>query len=833
MKLLKYFTILAAAAGIMSACTSDLEQVQTLPADQVVAPVLHDLESDEIVITPKTLINKFAMSWDAAYFGDKIVPSYSIEIAKADSDVWASIAVGITATEVELTYEQINLAAIDGLALPIEVAAATQIRIGATVGNSYQTFYSEAKALTVTPSSMEKTYNMIYMPGSYQGWAPADAATKFQVLYEFAGNGVFEGIADLGEPDEARQWKFTRDANWDFDWGIAKGETPEAEAKEVTLINNDGGDRDNINIYTAKRFYHFTMDTNTGLLKHNYSFNQIGVVGELNGWGGDEVMAFNAAKRRFYVDIENFSGEFKFRADAAWDMNWGGAAFGIEGDNLKVAEAGNYRVYLYLSNSAEMSYELNADMYGKEEPTGAQTPEEPEEPQPEENVYGLVGTHNEWGGTADTVLAAHNGDWVAAKGFELVADNQFKIRVNSDWAVNYGAEGEVEPFVLAAGETYTLVSGGKNMNLPAGAYDVYFNTVSFEFVALAAGSADPTLPSDAKAVKFYADVTATGWTNCNIYGWGDLGDYGGAWPGTALTTESVDGKEYYTFSFDVEAFGKTVNVIFNNGAEQTLDITNVVLDKDYIFTLTEKDGAGKWVVTLNGEAPAPKPEDPANDTWGLMGDFEGNNWSNEIALVAEGGLYVAQDVVFANANNEGLVFKVRKNGSWDTSYGVAGTAAFELGAAIALDGGNNVAINGEAGVKYDVYFDAAAMKIWVMADGQAPAVSATWGLMGDFEGNNWSNEIALVAEGGLYVAQDVVFANANNEGLVFKVRKNGSWDTSYGVAGTAAFELGAAIALDGGNNVAINGEAGAKYDFYFDATAMKIWVMADGQTPTI
>ena len=105
--------------------------------------------------------------------------------------------------------------------------------------------------------------------------------------------------------------------------------------------------------------------------------------------------------------------------------------------------------------------------------------------------------------------------------------------------------------------------------------------------------------------------------------------------------------------------------------------------------------------------------------------------------------------------------------------------------------------------------------------------------MGDFEGNNWSTDIALVADGDFLVAQDVVFANANNEGLVFKVRKNGSWDTSYGVAGSDAFELGTAIALDGGNNVAINGEAGVKYDVYFDATAMKIWVMADGQTPTI
>ena len=724
MKLLKYFTILAAAAGIMSACTTDLEQVQTLPTDQVVAPVLHDFESDEVVITSKTLINKFAMSWDAAYFGDNIVPSYSIQIAKADTDVWASIAVGITATEVELTYEQINLAAIEGLALPIEVAAATQIRIGATVGNSYQTFYSEAKALTVTPSSMEKTYNMIYMPGSYQGWAPADAATKFQVLYEFAGNGVFEGIADLGEPDEARQWKFTRDANWDFDWGIAKDDTPEAEAKEVTLINNDGGDRDNINIYTAKRFYHFTMDTNTGLLKHNYSFNQIGVVGELNGWGGDEVMTFNAAKRRFYVDIENFSGEFKFRADAAWDMNWGGAAFGIEGDNLKVAETGNYRVYLYLSNSAEMSYELNADMYGKEEPTGAQTPEEPEEPQPTETVYGLVGTHNEWGGTADTVLAAHNGDWVAAKGFELVADNQFKIRVNSDWAVNYGAEGDVEPFVLAAGETYTLVSGGKNMNLPAGAYDVYFNTVSFEFVALAAGSADPTLPSDAKAVKIYGDVTATGWTNCNAWIWdADGNNYtGGNWPGLALETAEVDGKTYYVFNADASMYGKTVSVIFNNGTEQTVDITGVVLDKDVVITLTEKDGAGKWVATVDGETPAPEPE-PAVKEYGLVGSINGWGSSSDVKFEDMGnGGYKLLNQALTTADE----FKVRLYGKWvDTdNYGAPKDApALVINEAFTLEnsgGSGNLKVTADG--TYDLYFYPADLKLFVMESGKTPAL---------------------------------------------------------------------------------------------------------------
>ena len=718
MKILKYFTILAAAVGLMSACTSDLEQVQTLPADQVVAPVLNDLESNEIVITSKTLINTFKMSWEPAYFGDNIVPSYSILIARADSEDWTSIAVGITTTEVVLTYEQINLAATEGLGLPIEVATDTKVRVGATIGSSYQAFYSESKALTVTPSSMEKTYNMIYMPGSYQGWSPEDAATKFQVLYEFTGNGVFEGIADLGEPDEARQWKFTRDANWNFDWGIAKGETPEAEAKEVTLINNDGGDRDNISIYTAKRFYHFTMDTNTGLLKHNYSFNQVGVVGELNGWGGDEVMEFNAAKRRFYVDIENFSGEFKFRADAAWDMNWGGGAFGIEGDNLKVEEAGNYRVYLYLSNSAEQYYELNADMYGKEEPTGGQITDDPE-PTPTEDVYGLVGTHNGWG-SGDTVLAAHNGDWLAAKGFECAEGNEFKIRVNEDWAVNYGGDSDADGlFAITAGEKYTLVSGGKNLTVAAGSYDVYFNKTSFEFIAVVAGSTDPTLPSDAKAVKLYADVTATGWTNCNIYGWGDLGDYGGGWPGTALTTETVDGKEYYTFSFGVEAFGKTVNIIFNNGSEQTVDITNVVLDKDFIFTLTEKDGSGKWLVTLNGEAPV-TPEPPTELVYGLVGTINGWGGSADIAFEAIGdGGYKLLGQVLTTADE----VKIRANNEWNdaANYGLEAAGTLEVNAANPLVcGGGSANMKVVADGTYDLYFYPAELTLYCMEAGQVP-----------------------------------------------------------------------------------------------------------------
>ncbi len=118
------------------------------------------------------------------------------------------------------------------------------------------------------------------------------------------------------------------------------------------------------------------------------------------------------------------------------------------------------------------------------------------------------------------------------------------------------------------------------------------------------------------------------------------------------------------------------------------------------------------------ENPDPEPE-PSADTYGLMGDFENNNWTTDIPLVEDGDYLVAQDVVFANANNEGLAFKVRKNASWDVSYGADGST-YDLHSEIALTGGSNVFVNGEVGVKYDFYFTVEPMKIWVMTDGAKP-----------------------------------------------------------------------------------------------------------------
>ena len=840
MKFLKYIMSLIAVVSLSAACTTDLEQVQILPLDQVTKPVLEDLDFEEIVITSKNMGEKVSFAWSKADFGAQVVVNYSLAARNAGNEVLISSTGDLT---MEVTYEAINsamaLAVKDGgLGLVPEIAADVELYIVAAVGN--QRVESNAFTVSITPTSAEKVYPMIYMPGSYQGWNPADAATKFQVLYEFAGGGVFEGIADFGASnDTAREWKFTKEANWNFDWGVKKDEAQEAEAAELTLINNDGGDRDNIKAYTAKRFYHFTLDTNSGVLKHNYSFDQVGVVGAFTGWadGQDKVMEFNAAKRRFWVDIENFSGEFKFRTDGSWTKNWGGGAFGEEGDNLNCAEAGNYRVYLYLSNSAEMMYELNADMYGQTEPVGGQTPETPDTPdtpdtpaEKEPNRWGLVGTITGWGEKPDFYMDEVGADLYVRRGVALTTDDSFKIRFNDEWndAKNYGLEtaGVVE---LNVGFAVITSGGSGDMKVPAdGTYDVYFSLAEEKVWVMTEGQ----VPSDItlKAVKLYVDVTATGWENCNIWAWDSAANYsGGTWPGQALTLE--DGK--YVWTAPAEVTGKTISVIFNNGTSQTADITGVVMDKDHTFVLN-----ADLSYTMDGQTPS-EPEGPTKEPnrWGVVGTITG--WGAQPDLYMD---EVATDV-FARkgvALTTDDSFKIRFNDEWNDAknYGLesAGVVELNVGFSVITSGGSGD-MKVPADGTYDIYFSLADAKVWVMTEGQIPSdldltpASISYGLVGTI--NDWNApdvKFEPIGDGGYkLLGQPLTTADW------VKIRANEEWNNAenYGLSVKGVLTTNAANTLIcGGGSGDMAVAADGTYDFYFYPAELTLYVMEAGVTPT-
>ena len=90
MKLVKYFSLIIAAAFCFSACETDLEKIQTLPDTEVVGPVLHSVDNTEINITSDNGATKLVLEWDKADFGEGIIFSYNLYFTYGDIELFVN-----------------------------------------------------------------------------------------------------------------------------------------------------------------------------------------------------------------------------------------------------------------------------------------------------------------------------------------------------------------------------------------------------------------------------------------------------------------------------------------------------------------------------------------------------------------------------------------------------------------------------------------------------------------------------------------------------------------------------------------------------------------------
>lgn len=820
------YSIIALTGLAFASCTQEHIDVQYNP-ENAVAPTLGAIEGCELSDGGADIV----VEYTKADFGVATANAHNLYISKSEdmADMKKAKAAFADAT-ITLTQSDLNVVALDF------AEAGTEVDLYFAVVANLNTDKGAAVAGTDLMSNVVKAtfksyvadvlptekFEKVWVIGNYCGWSHDNT----QFLFDYNATGTtFTGIVDFADAEGVSLantgFKLTGIAGWDdsCNWGEETKATEVDEPASIQLIT--GGGSQDIMRY-AKRFYAFEFDNTTLVLKKAWGADQIGIIGLNGDWNNDIVMEYNAKWTRFYADIEVAEAtEMKFRADAAWDINWGVDCV-MGGDNIPVA-AGQYRVYF---NPVTGLIEFNAKNFGTEEDTGAgaDTPEVPEGPVTEPDRWGVVGTITGWGNEADLYMSEVGENLFVRNGVTVTADDQFKIRFNNDWAVNYGAAGDVEPFAVTVGEELVLAAGGKNLSAPAGTYDIYFNIVDFKIWVMNEGETPGGV--EVKTVKIYGDVSATGWTNCNAWIWDDGGaNYtGGTWPGLALETAEVDGKTYYVFNCAPEMIGKTVSVIFNNGSEQTVDIKGVELNDDVVITLTEKDDAGKWLANVNGEAPV-TPEPPAETTYGLIGDF--NGWGDDVDLVARGdGWYVTEAL---NIPAEGKLL-IRLNDAWDEKYGNADGSKLVIGENTLTYGGADMWI--DAG-DYDFYFNPAASKLILAAAGASdPTAGAdTWTIKGDVNGTQWGSDVATELVNGLYVAKNVTFQDSWNEGANFKVLKNGTW---MGSTAGGTHEVGAAIAVsDGGGNITMNVTLDTPYDIYIDGANLNVYVVEAGATPAI
>lgn len=508
MKIKRYAMMLAAAAGLFTAC-QDLEQVQTYAPEDVVAPVLHALP-EELVITAENMGESLVFTWDAADFGIRTQINYALEASCGDGEPQVLLA-DLTGTSTEQPYESLNTKLVYDVEVPTDTPSTVNFYISATIGTDHAKYYSEPVAVTVTATKAERVYPTVWVIGDYCGWSHDNA----QYLFSFADDEIhYEGVVDFGEK-AANGFKLTGIAGWDdsCNWGTdGNAAAPEAEAASITLISSGGSG--NITAY-SQRFYRFAFDRSTLTLTKNLSFSQLGIVGDAVGsWDNDVVMEFDPATQRFWADVTLTAGEMKFRLDGAWTTSFGSATEGMldSGDNIKVP-AGNYRIYVNLNNSAAMTYELNTEDYGKTEGGGEGEGEEPEKAA--WYIHGQTVATPDWGGTPMESASGNIAAYRAA-GVEVAANSQFLFKSGdeSQWiGADASLAGSDGMYTCTIGTAFAVSANKVNAVITeAGTYDYWLLPEAGRAYVMAAG------------VK--PEYVAETWGLVGtISGWGDLGDF--------------------------------------------------------------------------------------------------------------------------------------------------------------------------------------------------------------------------------------------------------------------------------------------------------------------
>lgn len=177
------------------------------------------------------------------------------------------------------------------------------------------------------------TYELLNVPGGYQGWNETDDATA---LAKKGDANVYEGFLYFAE---ATEFKFAL-GDWANSYGA--GGTP-------GTLDPAGG-----NIMAPNPgFYRITA--NLDALTYTIELVQFGLIGSSTpgGWDNDTDMTYDVESGAWTLSVSLTAGEIKFRANDDWALNYGddGADGLLEanGGNIAVARDGTYEIKLYLN----------------------------------------------------------------------------------------------------------------------------------------------------------------------------------------------------------------------------------------------------------------------------------------------------------------------------------------------------------------------------------------------------------------------------------------------------------------------------------------------------
>ena len=345
MKFLKYFS-LAAVALLAFSCQKE-DKTFAAPAEEVGNPILNP--HADVVVDETTLGNNVTFTWSEVDYGYHAQVTYSLFAVYNSNEV--QLGQSFT-TSYTMTKEALNNLLVDekGLAAPVGEAVAVELYVTSSISSNSPSYVKTSEKISVKVTTIAATTapwirRNIQVPGSYQGWAPADAP----LLWETGEDSyTYSGLVNLIDPAAADataqvEFKFTVNGGWDVNLGgSVDSMTP-------------GGD----NLKVDPGIYWIVVKANEDFTSGSVTLKKAGAISVI----GDAVGGWELANDLKLVCTDNnaqvwsgvcdncLGGGFKFRLTGGdfesnpWEMNWGGPMEHLvpNGDNISTNLTGSVK----------------------------------------------------------------------------------------------------------------------------------------------------------------------------------------------------------------------------------------------------------------------------------------------------------------------------------------------------------------------------------------------------------------------------------------------------------------------------------------------------------
>jgi hypothetical protein len=341
------FMVAVLGVGLWSCEKDETKTVFNLtPAFTLTAPT----SAQTFVMDTSVFDNVFTVSWNAASFGFPADITYQIELANAGSNFAKTVILGGTSSSGQTfstTWEELNNKVLFNLGNLPDTASMVEMRVVASVSEFADKAYSNVVTLTVTPFLSVPSYDALYLPGAYQGWSPPLADS----IVDVKSDKTFKGFVNIGS---GTLFKFTDFRDWidPNNYGTGGPGKLSPTGDNLDLESQGAG------------FYEFKADLNELTWSYRKTTSW-GVVGSATpgGWDTDTPLVLESSDypKIWTATVNLVPGELKFRADGAWDFNFGdspkadgvvepvGPSLDEGGDNIQVTSAGTYLIILDFS----------------------------------------------------------------------------------------------------------------------------------------------------------------------------------------------------------------------------------------------------------------------------------------------------------------------------------------------------------------------------------------------------------------------------------------------------------------------------------------------------